>query len=149
MHWFLALARPLILPSQGVFWGLIQTLSLTQPPPCPFTLSPQVRPSGAYSAGLASACSVQMFWEKHLFSCCLKAWRRRECLLSHLRPGPHSFFNRTLLSAGWINGWHTASWGSQSSRVLTSSQLLASEIKKNLQLKCCWTVFKTDWTVDC
>lgn len=90
---------------------------------------------------------------KHMCNICspavLKPERGRECLLSHLCPGPHSFFNRTLLSVGWINGWQTANWGSQSSRMFTSSQLLASEIKKNLQLKWCWIVFKTDWTMDC
>lgn len=47
-----------------------------------------------------------------------------QCLISHVCPAPHSFFNRTLVSCS-INGRQTANWGSQLSLLFTFSWLLA------------------------
>ena len=43
----------------------------------------------------------------------------------------------------------TANWGSQLSHMFNIISAACKEIKKNLQLRWCWTAFKTDWTLDC
>lgn len=111
-------------PSQFTFQVLIQAQSLPQSPLAPssagtdcfFCACPQIGLNPFDSAYPARYST----WPPLSWSL-----QGQECLVNYPCPAPHSFLNRTSVSAAWCNDWQPANWGSQPSVMFTFSRLLA------------------------